>query len=75
LLRTKIRKAAWDNRDPFVVGHIASLTIPAILPRLLSFGFSSTQLFIPSFDVSEESIVNQHIKELPEKMKWPPASQ
>ena len=75
LLQTKIRKAAWDDRDPFVVGHIASLTVPAILPKLLSFGFSSTQLFIPSFDVLGESIVNQHIKELSEKMKWPPARQ
>jgi hypothetical protein len=36
LLKTKIKKAAWANRDPLVVGHIASLTIPAILPRLIS---------------------------------------
>ena len=29
LLRTKVKKAAWENRDPLIVGHIASLTIPA----------------------------------------------
>lgn len=72
LLQTKVRRAAWDNRDPLVVGHIASLTIPAIIPKLLSFGFASTQLFIPAFDVPEESIIYHHVKELPEKINWPP---
>ncbi len=71
LLKTKVKKAAWANRDPFVLGHIASLTIPAILPKSMSFGFSSNQLFIPSFDISEESKTYRHIKELPQKIKWP----
>ena len=69
LLKTKVKKAAWANRDPFVLGHIASLTIPAILPKSMSFGFSSNQLFIPSFDISEESKTYRHIKELPHKIK------
>lgn len=75
LLKTKVKKAAWANRDPLIVGHIASLTIPAILPRGISFGFSSNQLFIPSFDLSEKSKIYRHIKELPQKIKWPIKSQ
>jgi len=71
LLETKVKKAALNNRDPMIVGHIASLTIPAILPQTLSLGFSSIQLFIPSFDISEKSIVYRHIKELPSKISWP----
>ena len=71
LLRSKVKKAAWENRDPLIVGHIASLTIPAILPKLLSLGVSSTQFFIPSIDVPQESITYRHITELPEKIKWP----
>ena len=71
LLKTKVGKAALTNRDPIVIGHIASLMIPAILPRLVSLGFSSTLLFIPSIDVSEESTVYRHIRELPGKMDWP----
>jgi hypothetical protein len=71
MLKTKFKKAAWANRDPLVVGHIASLTIPAILPRIISFGFSSNQLFIPSFDLSEDSETYEHIKEIPKKIKWP----
>lgn len=71
LLKTKIKKAAWSNRDSLVVGHIASLTIPAILPKKNSFGFSSNQLFIPSFDLSENSETYKHIKEIPKIIKWP----
>jgi hypothetical protein len=74
LLRTKVKKAAWENRDPLIVGHIASLTIPAVLPKLLSIGVSSTQLFIPSIDVSQESTTYKHIWELPGKLKWPSTS-
>jgi len=71
LLKTKVKKAAWANRDPYVLGHIASLTIPAILPKRISFGFSSNQLFIPSLDIAEDSQAYKHIKELPQKIKWP----
>ncbi|HTN43624.1 MAG TPA: hypothetical protein VMN77_07490 [Nitrospiria bacterium] len=46
LLKTKVRNAALSSRDPMVIWHIASLTTPAILPRVLSFGFTSTLLFL-----------------------------
>jgi hypothetical protein len=71
LLRTKVKKAAWENRDPLIVGHIASLTIPAILPNIMSLGVSSTQLFIPSVDVPEESTTYKHIREISQKITWP----
>lgn len=66
-----MKKAAWANRDPLVVGHIASLTIPAIIPQELSLGISSNQLFIPSIDISENSKIYAHIREIPQKICWP----
>jgi len=71
LLKTKVRKAAWDNRDPMVVGHIASLAMPAIIPRLRSFGISSTQLFIASYDLDKENSIYKHIQEIPQRINWP----
>lgn len=70
LLRTKVKKAAWDNRDPKVVGHIASLTIPALIPQLQSLGFSSIKLFIPSIDVDKENPIYKHIQEMPKLFNW-----
>lgn len=71
LLKAKVRKAAWDNRDPMVVGHIASLAVPAIIPRLRSLGISSNQLFIASFDLDQESHTYRHIQEIPQQINWP----
>jgi hypothetical protein len=71
LLKTKVKKAAWENRDPMVIGHIASLTIPAIIPNLRSLGMSSTQLFIPSFDLDQENPMYGHIREIPQQINWP----
>jgi len=72
LLRTKIKDAALENTGPMVIGLIPSLVIPAILPSSLSFGFTSTKLFLPSFNVPVTSETYKFIKDLPQKLKWPP---
>lgn len=75
LLKTKIKAAAWKNRDPLILGHIASLAVPAIVKtrgNIYSLGLSSNQLFIPSFDLPVGGEIYTRITELPGKIKWPP---
>lgn len=75
LLKSKIKEAAWKNRDPLVVGHIASFAVPAIVKtpgKIFSLGISSNQLFIPSFDLPVGGEMYTNITEIPGKIKWPP---
>jgi len=74
LLKNKIKKAAWENRDPLVVGHIASFSIPALIKKQgerISLGISSNQLFIPSFDLPVGGKMYTNITEIPGQIKWP----
>jgi hypothetical protein len=69
LLRNNVGKAVFDTQDSHVVGHIFSLTMPAVIPPLLSVGFASSTLFIPFVD--ETNPIYHHITDIPDRIKWP----
>lgn len=69
VLRNKFKRAVLDNLDPQVVGHIVSLTVPALIPELYSIGVSHTLKFIPF--VEPDNIIYEDTKEMSQKMKWP----
>ncbi len=62
LLKTRVKNAAMKTMHPKIVGHIASLTVPSLIPERSSFGVSSTRLFI-SF-VEPDNPIYEDIREL-----------
>ena len=69
VLKNKFKKAVLDNLDPHVVGHIVSLTVPALIPELYSIGVLHNIKFIPF--VEPDNIIYEDTKEMSQKLKWP----
>ena len=69
VLRNKFKKAVLDNLDSQVVGHIVSLTIPALIPELYSIGVLHNIKFIPF--VEPDNIIYEDTKEMSQKLQWP----
>ena len=64
VLKHKVSNVVSSAKSSLVIGYIASLTFPAIIPRLRSIAFGQTIVFIPTQDSdSEKALLVRSIQE------------